>query len=317
MALTPSKLPEDSSAFRPQTLAEVVGQETIKRHLAVYMDSATQRGAVLEHVLLSGPKGLGKTTFAYVVANETGGTVRECVGKALDKTDLVSFLDGIRRGDVVFIDEIHSVSHAVQEQLYPVMEDSKLSMSVPGFRPITIDLPKFTVIGATTNAGQVTAPMRDRFGINFTLAFYSPEELATIVVRDIGLLGGTFDEDVSMLIAQCARGTPRIAKRLTRRILDFAVVLNNSHLDMATALSCLDDLGIDPSGLDSIDRQILQCIYRNNGRAAFSTIRAYVTLDTETLRDVHESFLLQQGYIAISPRGRVLTDKGEAVVEVA
>jgi Holliday junction DNA helicase RuvB len=306
--------PVDTTAFRPQMLADVVGQTTIKKHLAVYMASADARGQVLDHVLLSGPKGLGKTTLAYVIANETGGTVRETIGKALGNSDLAGFLDGVGRGDVVFIDEIHSVHHAVQEQLYPVMEDSVVSMSIPGFRPMRITLPKVTVIGATTNAGQVAAPMRDRFGINLTLQFYSPEDLATIAARDVGLLGGTCDEEVPLLVGRCSRGTPRIAKRLTRRMYDFAVVLNDGHLDEATALSCLEDLGIDSTGLDSIDRRILQCIYGNNGRAAFSTIKAYVALDTETLRDVHESFLLQEGFMAISPRGRVLTEKGEALV---
>lgn len=313
-SLSAEAQPGDDTTFRPTTVNEMIGQEPLRRQLGIAMKAASARDVPLEHVSLSGPKGLGKTTIARIIANETGGELVETIGMTFADAPLHTTFSGMKEGDVLFIDEVHSVPIEMQERLYPVMEDSVLHIQKAGYKPVVIPIPKITIVGATTNIGMVAGPMRDRFGLSFTLEFYSEEELTTIVKRDLGLLGVTYEDAVLETIAKCARGTPRIAKRLARRLSDYAIVEGNGHLCSSVQRSAFLDMGIDAQGLDKVDLGILQCISAAGGTAGLQTLSYVTGADVATIRDQHESYLLREQYINITPRGRTLTIRGKRAI---
>ena len=311
-----SYTPEDGDielSLRPKSLSEYIGQDKAKENLKIYIEAAKMRGESLDHVLLYGPPGLGKTTLSYIIAAEMGVNIRITSGPAIEKQgDLAALLSNLNEGDVLFIDEIHRLSRSVEEILYPAMEDYALDIIIgkgPAARSIRIDLPKFTLIGATTRSGQLTAPLRDRFGVLLKLELYTPEELAAIVTRSASILGIEIDEDGAYEIASRSRGTPRIANRLLKRIRDYAQVRGNGNIDLKIASFALDKLEIDELGLDNTDRRMLKTIidYYNGGPVGLETLAATVGEEAITLEDVYEPYLMQIGFLSRTPRGRCVT----------
>lgn len=301
------------AALRPTRFDDYTGQTRVKDRLQVAVRAASMRGQALDHVLLSGPPGLGKTTLAAIIAGELGVNLHTTSGPAIDKKgDLAGIMTGLEEGDVLFIDEIHRLSSAVEENLYPAMEDFFFDIIIgegPHSRSLKLNLPRFTLIGATTRTGLLTSPLRGRFGIIERLAFYTDDELARIVHRSSGLLGMTVDDDASVEIARRSRGTPRIANRLLRRVRDYMDVEGADLVDMALARHALERLDVDPLGFDHTDRQYLDALIVKfgGGPVGIDTIAAAVGEASQTLEDVHEPFFIQQGFVQRTPRGRVAT----------
>ena len=301
------------NSLRPKRLEDYIGQDKAKENLRIYIEAAKQRHETLDHVLLYGPPGLGKTTLSNIIAAEMGVNIRVTSGPAIEKQgDLAALLTNLNEGDVLFIDEIHRLSKSVEEILYPAMEDYALDIIIgkgPAARSIRIDLPHFTLIGATTRAGQLSTPLRDRFGVVLRLELYTPEELATIVRRSAGILDMAISDDGAYEIASRSRGTPRIANRLLKRVRDYAQIKGNGNIDSNIANYALQCLEIDELGLDMIDRKMLETIIKfyDGGPVGLETLAATVGEEAITLEDVYEPYLMQIGYLSRTPRGRCVT----------
>lgn len=320
--LVPSIADENESKFenslRPKTLDEYIGQEKVKENMKIYIEAAKKRGEPLDHVLLYGPPGLGKTTLSNIIATEMNSNIRITSGPAIEKPgDLAALLTNLSENDILFIDEIHRLNRSVEEILYPALEDYSLDIIIgkgPSARSIRLDLPKFTLIGATTRAGSLSTPLRDRFGIVHRLELYTPEELKIIVSRSAQILGITIDDRGALEIARRSRGTPRIANRLLKRVRDYAAVLGDGNINLEIARLALEKLEIDELGLDNIDRKLLETIIlKYAGKpVGIENLAATIGEETETIEDVYEPYLMQIGFLARTPRGRTATPNAYA-----
>ncbi|CFX94638.1 DNA helicase, Holliday junction RuvB type [Syntrophomonas zehnderi OL-4] len=304
----------NEGSLRPLRLTDYIGQDRAKDNLSIFIAAARERGESLDHVLLSGPPGLGKTTLATIMANEMGQPIRKTSGPAIERPgDLAAILTNLEPGEVLFIDEIHRLNRSIEEIMYPAMEDYVIDIVIgkgPAARTLQIDLPSFTLIGATTRPGLLSSPLRDRFGISCRLDFYTPDDLTLIIIRAAAILGIVISEDGAREIARCSRGTPRVANRLLKRVRDYALVKSDGTIDQATASQALAMLEIDRYGLDTVDRMILDAIINKfgGGPVGLETLAAAISEENDTLTDVYEPYLLKLGFIQKTPRGRMATE---------
>ncbi len=314
--VAPQEIKEDSDfdySLRPKTLNEYIGQEKVKENLSIYIEAARNRGEPLDHVLLYGPPGLGKTTLSAIIAHELGVNIRITSGPAIEKPgDLAALLTNLSENDVLFIDEIHRLSRSIEEVLYPALEDYALDIIIgkgPAARSIRIDLPKFTLVGATTRAGQLTGPLRDRFGVILRLELYSHEELCDIIMRSAVILGIACDKSGAMELAKRSRGTPRIANRFLKRVRDFAEVMGDGRITEDIVKIALDRMEVDDLGLDSLDKRMLTMIIKgySGGPVGLETLASALGEESVTLEDVCEPYLMQLGFLSRTPRGRCAT----------
>lgn len=310
------------SSIRPLSLDEYIGQSSIKEKIKIFIEAAKRREEALDHVLLYGPPGLGKTTMAGVIATEMGTKIKVTSGPAIERPgDIAAILNNLQHGDILFIDEIHRMSRQVEEVLYSAMEDYCIDIVVgkgPAAKSIRLTLPKFTLIGATTRAGMLSSPLRDRFGIIQRLEYYTEQELAQIIERSAAILKTSITEEAALKLARCSRGTPRIANRLLKRLRDIALIKYDHHIDESICEKALALLNIDPNGLDEVDRRIIQSIALQfkGGPVGLDTLASAIGEERETLEDVYEPYLIQQGFMQRTPRGRMLAPKAYEVFDL-